>query len=435
MFGYKDKQLRPATDGQARAIYRRITLRVVPFLILLYLVAFLDRVNISFASLTMNRDLHIDADVFGLAAGIFFVGYLIFAVPSNLMLVRLGARRWIAIMMVSWGTLSCLMAFVHGTKEYLALRFLIGAAEAGFFPGMILYLTTWLPGSVRAGTMALFTFSIPLSNIVGAPLSAAILQMGAFGGLRPWQSLFLLEGLPAVLLGFVVPIAMANGPESVAWLSDEEKRSLREQMAREEADQALPGSVLPGVATTPKLVVSGLVYFSLMVGLYGLGFWMPRILASQGVGLRWLGWTTALPFAAGACGMLMWSRTSDRSGAARRHLVAAFLLAAAGMAVTGLAASWPTALVGLSTAAVGILAAMPIFWARLSQHFSGKHAAFAIAVVNSVGNIGGFLGPYGTGWLLKLTHGYRAGLLATSACLVGGGALVWLQREVRSCTI
>ena len=408
-------------------LYTRVTLRVAPFLILLYLVAFLDRVNVSFASLSMNRDLNIPDDLFGLAAGIFFLGYLLFAVPSNLMLTRLGAPRWIAILMAIWGALSCGLAFVHGPIAYILLRFLIGAAEAGFFPGIILYLTRWLPGSQRGGIMALFTFSIPLSNILGAPISAAILSMNGTGNLHGWQWLFLLEGLPSLFLACLVPYFLAAGPAEVSWLTPSEKQSLLTRIESE----SLPPETRP---SHRELIIPALTYFVLMIGLYALSFWVPRILSSHGVALHWLGWATALPSAFGALGMLLWSRLSDRLGQRQRHLAAALALAATGIATAALSPShgafWP--LIGFSAAAIGVLAAMPIFWASLSQRLTPARAVVAIAAVNSIGNIGGFLGPYAMGWMLKTTHQFRPGLLATAACLLVGALLALIPMRLQS---
>lgn len=420
-----------------RSLYRKVSFHVAPFLILLYFVAFLDRVNISFASITMNRDSGIAEDLYGFAAGIFFVGYLVFTVPSNIMLSRLGARRWIAILITVWGILSCALAFVRGPIGYVVVRFLIGAAEAGFFPGLILYLTRWLPGPARAGILALFTLSIPISNIVGAPLSVWILSLGGRGDLRGWQWLFLLEGLPAVLLGLVVPFALASGPEAVKWLSEDERHRLlgllgeldgeaaRRANPRTPAAMAPPAKSLAGLP--PEVVPAGIVYFCLMIGLYALGFWIPKILLAHDITFSRLGWLTAIPFLVGGAGMLFATRTVDRRQQTAR-LYLAFLVAAAGMALTGLTPSWPLALAGLSIAATGVLSGMPLFWADFSQRVSPAESAISIAAVNSVGNIGGFLGPYAIGWLLSRTHAFLGGLLMTSAFLLSGSIIVFFRR-------
>jgi ACS family tartrate transporter-like MFS transporter len=409
------------------ALYRRISLHIAPPLVLLYFISFLDRVNISFAALTMNRDLGIGDSLFGLAAGIFFIGYLIFAVPSNLVLVRVGARRWIAVLMVAWGILSGSMAFVHEPAMYLTLRFLIGAAEAGFFPGVILYLTQWLPGSARAGIMALFTFAIPLSNMLGAPVSARIMRMDGHSGLAGWQWLFLLEAVPAVVLGCLVPWMLESGPQLAAWLTDGEKATLLSAMQREESAPANTSSRPPLL----PLIAPATIYFAMMVGLYGLGFWVPRLLANQGVGLVKLGWFTAAPYAVGAIGMLLLSRLSDTTGQRRLILVLALVSAGAGMAATGFASSALLVIGGLSVAAVGVFASMPVFWAAFSQKMAASQAAVSIAAINSVGNLGGFVGASATGWLLKHTHSYLDGLLATGLCLFCGALLALFAMPAR----
>ena len=418
----------PAEVGQQAALYTRVKLRIAPFVILLYLVAFLDRVNISFASLSMNHDLGISESLFGLGAGIFFAGYLLFAVPSNLMLVRFGARAWIAAIMVVWGALSTSMAFVQGPAVYVLFRFLLGAAEAGFFPGIILYFTLWLPANARASLMALFVVSIPLSSVIGAPLSNYILTLGGHAGLRGWQWLFLLEGIPAILLGLLVPLLLAEGPRQVSWLTPDEKQALLRAL---EHDQPPPTSkTIAWQALFRQFAVFGfaLQYFALMIGLYALGFWVPRLLSSRGVVSAQLGWLTAVPFAFGAVGMLACSRHSDRTRERKGHLLGSFLCAAAGIAIAAPVEPWPVSLAGLSLAAVGIFSAMPIFWTAVTQSVDGRLSAAVIAAVNSVGNIGGLVGPLLIGAILHYTGSYTGSLLVTSAALLAGAILLAVTR-------
>lgn len=405
-------------------IYRTVALRVAPPLVLLYFVAFLDRVNVSFASLTMNRDLGISEATYGLAAGVFFLGYLLFAVPSNYALVRVGALRWIGLLMVCWGIVSASMAFVHGAALYILLRFLLGAAEAGFFPGIVYYLTGWLPGSARANMLALFYFAIPLSSVVGSPVSAALMQLSGIHGLRGWQWLFLLEALPAVVLGCIVPWLLPMEIRSATWLQPDEQDALQEVIASEQLTRVVDDT---SGSTWQLLLLLAFAYFTLMVGLYELGFWTPRLLTSHGVSLRALGWVNAIPYALGGVGMLLWGRLSDRSGSRRGMLVLSFLAAALGFALTALAPSvwWVTLF--LSLAAFGVFSSMPVFWAAASQRMTGGAAtAVGIAVINSVGNVGGFLGPYATGSLLHRTHAYSAGLAGSAAALLLGAVIVWL---------
>ncbi|WP_041598115.1 MFS transporter [Granulicella tundricola] len=405
-----------------KALYRRVTLRVIPLLIVLYFTAFLDRVNVSFASITMNRDLGIGESAFGLAAGVFFIGYLVFSLPSNLMLERFGARRWIGIIMVALGLLSCATAFIHTASTYIVLRFMIGAAEAGFFPGVILYLTLWLPASVRASLMALFTLSIPLSNVIGAPLSAAILSLNGRGGLQGWQWLFLMEGCPAIVLGCAVPFLLAARPQEVSWLTTDESRALGDAIAREETLAPSGDGVTFSFGQWFALFRSGLIYFFLMVGLYELSFWIPRILHDRGVPAAELGWKTAIPFAVGGLGMVLWSRFSDRSGRGQMQLAFAFIVGASGLVLAGVGTGWLPAVAGLSITSIGVLAGMPIFWAWVTAGM-GAERAFAIAGINSIGNIGGFLGPYLTGMILEHTHSFRPGMWLTAACLLCGAGL------------
>ncbi|MGI4980880.1 MAG: MFS transporter [Janthinobacterium lividum] len=400
-----------------------MTLRVAPPLVLLYFIAFLDRVNIGFASLAMNRDVGISDATYGFAAGIFFLGYLLFAVPSNYALVRVGALRWIALLMVTWGIVSGAMAFVHGPRMYIVLRFLLGAAEAGFFPGLVFYLTRWLPGSARAGILALFYFAIPLSSVIGSPLSAALMRMNGWHGLAGWQWLFLLEALPAVAAGCAVPWLLHADVQSAAWLSVREKQMLLQSMENESPTQ-VDDTTPPARPALRALLPLAVAYFMLMIGLYELGFWTPRLLSSHGVSLRTLGWVNAVPYALGGAGMLLWSRWSDLRGERRWMLFASFLAAGAGFALTALATSAAAAALGLSLAAIGVFASMPVFWAATSQRLSAGTAALAIAAINSVGNVGGFLGPYATGWLLGRTHSYSAGLFASALALVAGAAVI-----------
>ena len=408
-------------------LYRKISRRLVPFLILLYLVAFLDRVNIGFAALTMNRDLHIGAGLFGLAAGMFFLGYFLFEVPSNLILLRVGARRWIMLLMIAWGMVSVATAFVPGFKLYIVLRLLLGLAEAGFYPGVILYLTFWLPPRVRSSVMAIFVTAIPLSNLIGAPVSAQILQLDSVLGLKGWQWLFLLEGSPAILLGAMVYYLLPDRPGHVRWLTAEEKRMLQSDL--DEAappHSSQPHSLLKAFAAQPSVFGWSFAYFCFALGLYGLGFWIPTVLASHGMELKSLGWATALPYLAAIVAMILWSRSSDRHRERRYHLVAAYLAAAAGFLVAAFASNASVAIAGFTIAAVGILSAMPVFWSASTVELAGPMVGAHIALINSIGNLGGFVGPVVMGWLRQVTHSYIAGLAFMAVCLACGALAAFL---------
>jgi ACS family tartrate transporter-like MFS transporter len=413
----------PATaDSLAlQSIFRRVSLRVAPVVMVLYFVAFLDRVNIGFASLTMNRDLGISDTVYGFAAGIFFLGYMLFAVPSNHMLVRVGAPRWMAVLMVVWGIVGCGMAFVHGPVGYIVLRFLLGAAESGFLPGVVFYLACWLPGSARAGILALLYLAVPMSSVIGSPISAALLRLNGYHGIAGWQWLFLLEAIPAVLLGLAVPWMLDAGPTNARWLSTNEKSLLLASMAADGVPRRSQSTAqYPPVST---LIPLALTYFMLMIGLYELGFWTPRLLASHGIGLRALGWLNALPYAVAALGMLPWCRLSDRRSERRWTLFTSFLCGAFGFVIAAIAPSAWMCVVGLSVAAFGVYVSMPVFWAAVTQRVTVLAVALGIAVVNSFGNVGGFIGPYATGWLLTRTHSYVDGLLCTALALMIGAVL------------
>jgi ACS family tartrate transporter-like MFS transporter len=402
-------------------LYRTISRRLVPFLVLLYLIAYLDRVNISFAALTMNRDLNIGASLYGVAAGVFFIGYFFFEVPGNLMLLRVGARRWIMTIMIVWGIVSVVTAFVPGTKSYIALRFLLGAAEAGFFPGVILYLTFWLPPSVRSSVMALFITANPLSGIFGSPISAQILRLDSALGLKGWQWLFIIEGAPAIFVGVLVYFLLPNGPDDARWLTAEQKRKLqRDLSATAPSHSGRRHSLLDAFTAQPRVYAWSLAYFLLMLGSYVLNFWIPTVLTSFGVGLSRLGWLTSLPYCAGIISMVLWSRRSDRRHERRFHLTAAYVAAAGGFVLAAFASNSAIAITAFSCAAAGIISALPVFWSASTLELAGPAVAAHIAVINSIGNLGGFFGPVLMGWLRQHTQSYFGGLASIAICLLCG---------------
>jgi MFS transporter, ACS family, tartrate transporter len=401
-------------------LYRTISRRLMPFLVLLYFIAYLDRINIGFAALTMNRDLGIQPQLYGFAAGIFFVGYFFFEVPSNLMLLRIGARRWIMVIMIAWGVVSVATAFVPGPKSYIVLRFLLGAAEAGFYPGVILYLTFWLPPSVRSSVMAMFVTANPLSSIIGAPLSAQILRLHSFGGLKGWQLLFLIEGAPAILLGAFVFFLLPDVPDHARWLTNEQKRRLADDLRATTRPHTGDHSLLDAFTAQPRVYGWSLAYFLLMLGSYTLSFWIPTVLASHGVGLTGVGWLAALPYCLAIVAMILWSHHSDRHRERRIHLAAGYAACACGFLIAAFAPNAVVATVGFSVAAIGFLCALPVFWSASTLELAGPMVAAHIAVINSIGNLGGFFGPFAMGWLRDNTHGYFAGLVTIAVCLFGG---------------
>ncbi len=379
-------------------LYRKIAWRLVPFLMLLYMVAFLDRVNISFAALTMNRDLGISESLYGFAAGIFFLGYCLFEVPANLMLTRMGARRWLAILLVVWGAVSVATAFITAKPQYVALRFLLGIAESGFFPGVIFYLTLWFPRSLRARVMALFMVATPLCNCIGSPISAHILLLHQ-GGLRGWQWLFVLEGAPAVLLGVLSWFVLVDGPTFASWLSPGERTQLAGELRDDESPHASGTSVWLHVAR------DSITYLLASVGFYGLTFWLPKILVGLGTTATASGWWAVPPYAAGAAAMIVFGRFRNRW-----WLPGLYVFAAIGFIGLAVLPGLAGAMVSFVFAAIGIFGGLPLFWGATTARMSGKAAGAGIAIVNSVGALGAFAGPAMMGWLRDLTHTYSAGL-------------------------
>lgn len=403
----------------------KVRKRLVPFLFLLYIFAYLDRINIGFASLQMNAQLGFSAAVYGFGAGLFFVSYTALEIPSNLMLARFGARRWIARIMITWGLASAAMLFVKSATAFYALRFLLGAAEAGFFPGIIYYLTQWVPAAQRARTVASFMTAVVTAGIIGGPLSGALLTLDGLLGLRGWQWMFLLEGVPAALLGFVVLRWLNDGPADAAWLTREEKDALLARLGLDA--HASPGRA-HGIADAfrhPWLWVLALVYFVVPVALYAFGFFLPQILqATVNASPLRIGILSALPYLAAAVTMVVTSRHSDRTSERRWHIAAAALASGVGFIGAAYAPGLVPALLLLSLAMAGLASMLGPFWALAGDFMGGAGAAAGIALINSVGNIGGFVGPYGVGYLRDATQSFSAGLIGIGVIVIAGGALV-----------
>lgn len=379
-------------DGVGRATLRKVALRLIPFMFLLYVVSFLDRVNVSFAALQMNEDLGFSDAVYGLGAGIFFIGYFLFEVPSNLILERVGARIWIARIMISWGVISAAMFLVTGPVSFYVLRFLLGVAEAGFFPGMILYLTYWFPARERARAVALFMTAVPIAGVIGSPLSGWLLTLDGFAGLAGWQIMFLAEGIPAILLGIVVLRYLPDGPDDAGWLEPGERGWLRDALERENRIKSDRGEY-----TTRQALLNGrvwllaLVYFGVVVCLYGFGLWLPLIIEDfSGLGEFGVGLLGAIPYFVAAFGMVPFARHSDRTGERRWHVAIPAFIAAAGLVLTGLVgASSALQMVMLTVGALGIYSCLGTFWSLPTAFLSNTAAAAGIALINSVGNLAG----------------------------------------------
>jgi ACS family tartrate transporter-like MFS transporter len=412
---------------------RRVSLRIVPFIMLLYFVAFIDRVNIGLAALTMNKYLGFSPSVFGFGAGIFFWGYFLFEVPSNVVLDKVGARLWIARVMITWGLVSGAMAFVQGQTSFFVLRFLLGAAEAGFFPGIILYLSYWFPARQRATVTALFMAAAPLSTIIGSPLSTALLEMHGLLGLKGWQWLFILEALPAILLGFVVLKFMTDQPEQAKWLADDERAWLVAAMQAERAERSVSAShsIWQGL-TDSRVIALSLIYFGTSAGLYTLGVWSPQIIKSFGLSNMEVGLLNAVPPTIAVVAMYLWSWHSDRTNERTWHVVIACLAAAAGLTLAGLSSGVASVVAALVLVNVGISAAKPPLWSMPTLFLAGPATASGIATINSIGNLGGFAGPAMIGWIKDQTGSFEGGLYFVAALLLLSATLtLLLARSIR----
>jgi D-galactonate transporter len=407
-------------------VYTKVAWRIVPLMFLCYIAAYLDRVNVGFAKLQMQSDVAGLSDtVYGIGAGIFFFGYFFFEVPSNILMEKFGARVWIARIMITWGIISSATLFVNSPWMFYLLRFLLGLAEAGFFPGIILYLTYWFPSRRRGRMIAFFMTAIALTGVVGGPLSGWILhQFNGVGNLKGWQMLFLLEGIPSILIGLCIPFILDDGVRSARWLTDEEKELLQQNLKNEEFHKIHLS--LSQIFVDPRLLLFCLVYFTCAFGLYGTGFWIPQLIKNTGVNdPLYVGLLTAIPYGFGAIAMVLFGRSSDRSGERRWHFATAALLGAVGVIISNLfRQNTLIAMVGLTIATVGILATFPIFWPMPTAVLAGSAAAAGIAWINSVGNLAGFFGPSIVGIITDLTKRGDYGLYVVSAVLLLGAVLI-----------
>ena len=406
-------------------LYAKVALRLLPLLFVCYVTAYLDRVNVGFAKLQMQDDLQLSDSVYGFASGIFFFGYLIFEVPSNLLLEKIGARLWIARIMISWGVISGATLFVKSAGAFYVLRFLLGFAEAGFFPGIILYLTYWFPSQRRAQIVAWFMTAIALTGVVGNPLSGWILhQFSGFAGLKGWQMLFLLEALPAIVIGACVPLILPGGIRSARWLTDSEKETLEANIDTENASkERLP---LLRVLVEPKLLVLALIYFCNSIGLYGIGFWLPQIIKNTGVTdpLN-VGFLSAIPYGFAAVCMVIFGRNSDRTHERRWHYFWGSVLGSAGLIITGMSGhSTLLTMAGVTLSSIGVLSLFPIFWPIPTGMLAGTSAAAGIAWINSLGGLAGFFGPTIIGTVTDLTKKPDYALYFIAGAVLLGGILV-----------
>ena len=419
----------PASISES-AIVSKMTRRLIPFLFLLYIVAYLDRINVGFAKLQMSSQLHFSEKVYGLAAGMFFAGYFFFQVPSNLILSKLGARRWISLLMIVWGAISASMMLVTTPRSFYTLRFLLGLAEAGFFPGMIFYLRSWFPAAARARTVALFMTAGPLAGVIGGPISGALLHLHRNGGLAGWQWLFLLEGVPAIVLGAVVYFRLADGPKDATWLSSEERSWLEKTLASEQTiPRAAGGSSLWTVFVDPRILLLAMVYFCVATSSYGLSLWLPSVLSSLSSRSTFaIGLLSSIPYLAAAVGMVVVGHHSDRTGERRWHVAACALLAAVSLALAASSSSTIAVVGALSIAFLGINAMLGPFWAMPGTLLTGVTASLGIAFINSIGNLGGFAGPYVLGLTRTSSGNFKSGLFLLAGVMALSTIVVLLVR-------
>lgn len=413
-------------DEFEAVVVRTLTWRLVPFLFLLYTVAYLDRINLGFAALQMQQQLGFSDAVYGFGAGVFFAGYFFFQVPSNLVLERVGARRWIAVLMVTWGIISAAMSLVGSRQSFYALRFLLGAAEAGFFPGVILYLKNWFPARARARTVARFMTAAPLSGVIGGPLSGALLGLHQEAGLAGWQWMFLLEGIPAIVLGGMAWAYLVDHPASARWLSDEQREWLQQTMQQEAAETTVASrSGALAALQLGRIWTLALVYFGLNTVSYGMSLWLPNLINSlSAVGNLEIGVLSAIPYVVAAVTMVIVGLHSDRSGERRWHTAVPAFAGAIALALAAHVSSVAPAVALVSVAVLGVFSMMGPFWAMPTTVLSGTAAATGIAFINSVGNLGGFFGPYIIGLLRTSTGHFKGGLLVVAGALAMSGALV-----------
>lgn len=409
------------------ALYGKVLWKLIPILFISYVLSYLDRINVGFAKLQMLNELHFSETVYGIGAGIFFIGYFLFEVPSNIILHRVGARRWIARIMITWGLLSAAMVFVNSATSFYVLRFLLGVAEAGFFPGIVLYLTYWIPPSRHGKALALFFIAVPVAGVLGGPLSGWVLQtFQDLGGMRPWQWMFLIQGLPTVVLGFVVLRVLKDRIGDAPWLTSDEKERLRRGIDAEKTQQL--GHSIRDAFALPMVWVMCLIEFCIGMGIYGMGFWMPTMIKEAGIkGLLNIGLFTAIPYGAAVVAMIVVAQAADRRRNRKLFLAAAALIGAAALAVSMSYKDETTlAVLALTIATAAILTAFAQFWRLPTLVLGGDAAAAGIAIISSVANLSGFVSPYLIGWLRDTTGNGAVGNYMTAGSLVLAAVVVMM---------
>ena len=416
-----------ATGEDAAAIEHRAFMkaawRLVPFVTIGYLLNYMDRNNVGFAALTMNRATGLTATQFGFGAGVLFFGYSSFEIPSNIALYRFGARRWIARIMITWGVVSAATAFVQGPRSWYVLRLLLGIAEAGFFPGITFYLATWFPAEYRARMLAWFLVAIPASTVVGGPVSGLVLQMDGFAGLAGWQWLFIIEGLPATLLGIAALGILPDRPEDAQFLSQEERVLVRARIDGERRERETRN--LLAALKDPRVLILTVAQFGFTAGSYGVGIWLPQILKDAQLSNVEIGFLTGACYVVASAAMIAWAAWVDRSGRKIKNLTLACLIAAAGLGLAIVTANFWLSLFWITVALSGITSARAIFWTIPTRFLTGLAAAGGLAFINSIATLGGFVGPYAMGWLRDATGSFSAGLMAMAGLLLLATVMSW----------
>jgi ACS family tartrate transporter-like MFS transporter len=416
--------LETTSNRLEREVISRLMWRLMPFLFLLYIVAYLDRINMSFAVLQMRGQLGLSERAIGRAGGIFFIGYFLFQLPSNLVLEKLGVRRWISALMIAWGVISCLMVFIRGPLSFYAMRFLLGAAEAGFFPGMILYMKRWFPARARARAVAWFMTANPLAGVVGSPISGALLGLHG-AGLSGWQWMFLIEGLPAIFFGTAVFWTLSDNPQQAQWLQGDERAWLLQEMdAERQSEPTVDPKDFWKVLMSPKIWLLSMVYFGVSTTMYGVTLWLPSVIkAFSGLSYFWTGVIAILPFLVTVVVMVWVGMSSDRAGERRWHTAIPAFTAAVGIAIAGYGSSTLVVVAGLSLGMAFAEGMVGPFWAMATSRLAGLSAAAGIAVINSLANLGGYFGPDIIGFFRSANGGFRAGLLAIATTVAASGII------------
>jgi ACS family tartrate transporter-like MFS transporter len=415
-----------ATEDIRRRALAKVAWRFLPVLTIAYVLNYLDRTSVGFAALTMNRDIGLTAYQFGWGAGLLFASYSLFEIPSNLILYRYGARRWIARIMITWGIAAAANAFVVGPNSFYVVRLVLGAAEAGFFPGITFFLAAWFPAQYRARVLAWFLVAIPVSSVVGGPVSGLLLEMDGLMGFAGWQWMFIIEGLPACIAGFFILALLSDRPEDATWLLPEERAAMIAMLAEEQRDR-VRHSFLPALKDVRVLILAG-IQFGYTLGSYGIGIWLPQILKTHGLSNLAVGFVSAVPYLFASVAMLVWAAYVDRTGQKTLNLTIGFLLATVGFVLSVGWTDLAPALIGLTIALVGVTSARAIFWTVPTSFLTGRGAAGGLAFITTIGSLGGFFGPFLIGWIKESTGSFIIGLLSMAAILALTTALSALLR-------